>query len=69
MCRRNGNIALIGRVVGGDEVYLWRGSWRCGRDFSRWRDGWVGDAVEERLPWYHQEEHARAWRNSVKEKP
>src|SRR2546430_3471780 len=30
---------------------------------------WLGEAVEEQLPWYHQEEHAYTWRDSVKEKP
>ena len=29
----------------------------------------VGEAVEERIPWYHQEEHVHTWRDSVKEKP
>ena len=30
---------------------------------------WLGEAVEEQLPWYHQEEHAYTWRDSVQEKP
>jgi hypothetical protein len=29
----------------------------------------VGEAVEERILWYHQEEHVHPWRDSVKEKP
>jgi hypothetical protein len=29
----------------------------------------VGEAVEERIPWYHQKEHVHTWRDLVKEKP
>ena len=67
----------LARLLLGVPCLLWRvtsllspgATKKPGQDLDLGRDGCVGEAVEAQIPWYHQEEYAHPWRDSVKEKP